>query len=67
MTNLLQNQNNNFGGDFSPPQQLRGETAKWGPGSHDTLISKEKHLKPVVPANRGQPPRFMPPTARSAW
>jgi hypothetical protein len=29
MTNLLQNQNSGFGGDFSPPQQLRGEIAKW--------------------------------------
>jgi hypothetical protein len=38
MTDLPQTQSNGFGGDFAPPQRLRGEIAKWDKehGWHDT-------------------------------
>jgi hypothetical protein len=38
MTNVTQVKDNGFCGDFSPPQQLRGEIAKWDKehGWHDT-------------------------------
>ena len=35
MTDLPKNQNNGFGGDFAPPQQLRGE---WAPRPNDTGV-----------------------------
>jgi hypothetical protein len=47
MTNLLQNQNNNFGGDFSPPQQLRGETAKWDK-EHGLASGGERRCRPSI-------------------